>query len=43
MIAFICECGAGDCHETLLLTAAEYRDRAEAGELLLHRKHAVAE
>jgi hypothetical protein len=42
LIAFICECGDADCHDTVLLTAAEYQSAAGADELLLHHKHGVA-
>jgi hypothetical protein len=39
VVAFICECGDGDCHETILLTAAQYGTKAETGELVVHPRH----
>jgi hypothetical protein len=41
VIAFICECGDGDCRETVLLTGPQFEARTADGDLVVHPGHSV--
>ena len=42
VIAFICECGDGDCRETVLLTAPQFQAQAADGAPIVHPRHTLA-
>lgn len=42
VIAFVCECGDGDCRETALLTGPQFQARAADGERIVHPRHTLA-
>jgi len=39
LIAFVCECGDPHCHDSVLLTAADYEARRPG--LIVHDRHAT--
>jgi len=41
VIVFVCECGDGDCRETVLLTAPQFEARTTDGDLVVHPRHSA--
>ena len=40
-IAFLCECRATNCRETVVLSGAEYEARSSRGDSVVHPRHLV--